>query len=203
MPEELKLNDRQLDALKEIGTIGSGHAALALSQLIAQKVNMAVVKVEIVPSDGFNQVVGGPQTLGATIYIQMLGELRGGVILFFKRQDSLRLIDTLLRREKGKTAMLSEMGISAIKEAGNILAGSYLSAMSSVVPFKLALSTPKFAFDLIGAVMEGVFEEIMQPEKSCLSLVTEFIESNMQIHGYFVLLPKKEALEKILRDLKV
>jgi chemotaxis protein CheC len=99
--------------------------------------------------------------------------------------------------------MLSEMAISALKEVGNILSGSYLSTMSQIVPFKLALSVPRFAFDLVGFMMEGVMLEIMHPEKSCTSLVTEFIESTNQIKGYFVFMPKKEALEKILNGLKV
>lgn len=200
MSEMVKLNEKQLDALKEIGTIGSGHAALALSQLIEKRVNIAVVKVEVVPSDEFNRIVGGPDTLGAVIYLQMLGDLQGGILLFFKRTDALRLIDLLLRN-KSKTVMLSEMGMSALKEAGNILTGSYLSAMSQMVAFKMALAVPKLAFDLIGCVIEGVFEEIMKIEKKSLSLVTEFIESTNQIKGYFVFLPRKESMEKILKNL--
>lgn len=203
MSEILELDEKQLDAVKEIGTIGSGHAALALSQMIGKRVNIAVVKVEVVPSDEFNRIVGGPDTLGATIYIQMLGDLQGGILLFFQRLDALRLIDTLLRKEKGNTVMLSEMGISALKEAGNILSGSYLSTMSQIIPFKLALSVPRLAFDLIGFTMEGVFDEIMSLEKKSLSLVTEFIESTSQIKGYFVFLPNKETWEKIIKGLKV
>ncbi len=35
----------QLDALREIGTIGAGHAATALSQLLHTRVNMLVPRV--------------------------------------------------------------------------------------------------------------------------------------------------------------
>ena len=203
MSEILELDEKQLDAVKEIGTMGSGHAALALSQMIGRRVNIAVVKVEVVPSDEFNRIVGGPYTLGATIYIQVLGDLQGGIILFFKRLDALCLIDTLLRKEKGSTVMLSEIGISALKEAGNILSGSYLSTMSQIIPFKLALSVPRLAFDLIGFTMQGVFNEIMHSEKKSLSLVTEFIESTSQIKGYFVFLPNKVTWDKISKGLKV
>ncbi|MFH1440660.1 MAG: chemotaxis protein CheC [Candidatus Omnitrophota bacterium] len=199
----VQFNEKQLDAVREIGTIGSGHAALALSQMIGKRVNIAVVKVELVPSNEFDKLVGGPDTLGASIYLQILGDLRGSVILFFKRLDALRLVDTLLAKEKNTTVMLSEIGISALKEAGNILTGSYLSAMSQIIAFKMALSVPRLAFDLIGFVMEGIYSEVMQPEKKSLALVTEFIESTSQIKGYFVFLPKKESWEKIIEGLKV
>lgn len=201
---EPSLNQGQLDALKEIGTIGSGHAALALNQLIGKRVNIAVVKVRVVSSGELSGIVGGVDTLGAAIYLQLLGDLTGSIILFFKRPDALRLVDTLLNKEKGKTIMLSEMGISALKEAGNILTGSYLSAMSRMVSMTLALSIPKFTFDLIGFVMEGIFDEVMQGRDSKqLSVVTEFIDSTNQIKGYFILLPHKETLEKVLKALKV
>lgn len=203
MDESGVLSARQLDGLKEVANIGSGNAALALSQLIGQKVNIAVVKVEVMPSDEFNALVGGPDVLGAAVYLQMLGEFKGGILLFFKREDALRLIDTLLHREKGKTVMLSEMGISALKEAGNILAGSYLSTMSQMVSFKLALSTPKFAFDLVSFMVEGILDEILPSEKKCLALVTEFIESTHQIKGHFMFVPKKESLETILKGLRM
>lgn len=203
MSDTIKLSENQKDALKEIGTIGAGHAAMALSQMVGEKVNIAVVRVEIVPSDEFNQIVGGPDTLGAAIYIQMLGDFKGGIFLFFKRTQALHLIDILLHKKKGETIMLSEMGMSALKEAGNILSGSYLSSMSQIVPFKLALSVPRFAFDMIGYVVEGIFGEIMKSEKECLSLVTEFIESTNQIKGYFVFLPKKETMERILKEVDV
>ena len=36
--ESPKLNETQLDAIKEMGNIGAGHAATALSQLIEKKI---------------------------------------------------------------------------------------------------------------------------------------------------------------------
>ncbi len=202
MDEEVKLSAHQQDGLKEIANIGSGHAALALGQLIGERINIGVVRVEVVPTHEFNVIVGGPNVLGAVVYLQTLGEMKGGILLFFKREDALRVMDTLLHREKGKTVMLSEIGISALKEAGNILSGSYLSAMSQMVHFKLALSTPKFAFDLVKFIMDGVLSELLAPEKKCLALVTEFIESTHQIKGYFVFLPRKETLEAIVSELE-
>ncbi len=203
MAEAKKLTEKQIDALKEVGSIGSGHAAIALSQLLGKRISIAVTRVEVVPSDEFNLFVGGPDTPVATIYLQILGDMRGGIILIFKREDALKLADILMQREKGHTRILTEMDQSAIKEAGNIITGSYLSAMSLLISFKIALSVPRFAFDVVKEVMEGVFAEIMQPEKKGLSLVTEFIESSFQIKGYYIFIPRKESLEKILKGLKV
>lgn len=51
---EYTLNDFQIDALKEIGNIGSGNAATALSQMINKKVDMAVPQLDILE---FNDMI--------------------------------------------------------------------------------------------------------------------------------------------------
>ena len=42
-----EMNDLELDILKEIGSIGGGNAATALSSMLSAKVNMSLPKVEI------------------------------------------------------------------------------------------------------------------------------------------------------------
>ncbi|TET22186.1 MAG: hypothetical protein E3J78_03315, partial [Candidatus Cloacimonadota bacterium] len=42
-----QLNERQLDSIKEISNIGSGHAATALSQLTKKKVMVSVPEVKV------------------------------------------------------------------------------------------------------------------------------------------------------------
>jgi chemotaxis protein CheC len=198
---ETKLSEKQENALKEIGTIGAGHAAIALSQLLQQKINIAVIKVEVIPSKDFNEFIGGPDVLTAAVYIQMLGDMQGGLALIFKREDALALMDILLHKEESR--IITEMGQSAIKEVSNIISGSYLSSLSHLIPFKIALSVPRFTLDKVENIIPGIFDEIMQPEKQSFSLVTEFIESSNQIKGYHLFLPKKESLQKILEGLEV
>lgn len=199
----MQLTERQIDALKEVSSIGSGHAAIALAQLLGRKVSFGILKVEIMPSDEFNRLVGGTEHLVSGVYIHILGDMQGGIILIFPRDDAIRLADVLMNKQKGSSKIISEMGQSALKEVGNIMSASYLSALSHLVPFKLALSTPKFIFDMVQPLVEGVIEEIMIPEKKCVSLVTEFIESTNQIKGYYLFLPKKATLEKIISGLNV
>lgn len=187
--------------MREIGTVGAGHSAIALSQLLQQKINIAVVKVQIAPSDDFNAIMGGPDVLAMAVYIQMLGDMQGGLALIFKRDDALKLMDILLHKEESN--IITELGQSALKEACNIISGSYLSSLSQLIPFKIALSIPRFSLDKISNIIPGIFDEIMRPEKQCLALVTEFIESSNQIKGYYLFLPKKEALQKILEGLEV
>ncbi|MFH1453991.1 MAG: chemotaxis protein CheC [Armatimonadota bacterium] len=198
----IKLDRDQVAALKEAGSLGSQHAALALSQLIGERVNIAVIRVEVASSQNFAQLVGGTDMLGAAVYLQVLGDLKGSIFLFFRRKDAVKLIDTLLYEGKDKALMVSEMGVSSLKEVGNILAASYVNALSEIASLRVVLSVPKFVFDWAGYVIEGIFDEMMKEDVKTLSITTEFVESTKQVKGYFVFIPDHESLSKLLDKMK-
>ena len=55
------LTPSQLDALKEVGNIGAGHGATALSQLLGKKILITVPKANILPLSEVPRLVRGPQ----------------------------------------------------------------------------------------------------------------------------------------------
>ncbi|MBP2665527.1 MAG: CheC, phosphatase, inhibitor of methylation, partial [Firmicutes bacterium] len=67
--EVLSLSPMQLDALREIGNIGAGNAATALSQIINRKIDMSVPRLNILPLSEVPDVVGGPDTMVAGVYL--------------------------------------------------------------------------------------------------------------------------------------
>lgn len=52
------------------------------------------------------------------------------------------------------------MGLSALKELGNILSGSYIQILSQELKMKIKYSVPGFASDMLGAI----FDEILAPQ---------------------------------------
>jgi len=52
MIDEFDLTPVQLDALREIGNIGAGNSATALSQVLNKKIDMNVPRVSLVPVVG-------------------------------------------------------------------------------------------------------------------------------------------------------
>ncbi|MCL6456762.1 MAG: chemotaxis protein CheC, partial [Gorillibacterium sp.] len=75
------LADLQLDLLKEIGNIGAGHAATALSTLLNKPVDMLVPVVRFVPFEDITASLGGPEKLVVAIFLRVEGETPGN--LFF------------------------------------------------------------------------------------------------------------------------
>jgi chemotaxis protein CheC len=197
------INNENLDTIKKICTISSGNAAIALSQMVGNRVNIGIDKVKFVPSVETIDNIGGAGTLGAGIYCKILNEIRGVIILFFNRLDALTLVNTLMPTGNRKVLAFSEMEFSALKEAGNILAASYLNTISMMLGLNASISIPKIVFDNVEYVIDSIYESNFLEEKGNQAIITEFIESSCRIKGYFVLMLNKEYLEKIFQTIQM
>jgi chemotaxis protein CheC len=198
--DELSLE--QIDALKEVGNIGAGHGATALSQLLGKKVTITVPKANILTVDQIPQLLGNPNTLVAGLSLSILGDATGKIFLLFPRDSALHMADLLLKQAPGTNKILTELGYSAIKEAGNILIGAYLSALNEFLGMLLLISVPSLVFDMAGALLSTVGIEMGNSYK-VICIETKFIDINEIIDGYFILIPDAASLKAIFQAIKV
>jgi len=198
-----KLNNVQLDALKEISNIGMGHAATALSQMIGQAVNLRVPHVTISEISEVPEHLGGAEKLMVGITLQILGDARGSIMLLFPQESAIHLLGSLLG-SRGKALVMSEIEISTLKEVGNILASAYLSALGNLLDITLIPSVPLLAYDMAGAVVDYVLIELSQTGDLALMVETVFSGNTNQafdIKGHFFLLPDPATLDILLRTI--
>ncbi|MDR3563780.1 MAG: chemotaxis protein CheC [Negativicutes bacterium] len=204
MPEEfLKLSPMQLDALKEIGNVGAGNAATALSQIINRKIDMSVPQVSILPLGDVPDVVGGPEVMVAGVYLRVFGPAPGSILFLLPRDSAFYLVDTLMGRNEKTTNTLDDMDESALLEIGNILAGAYLNALSYFTKFTLLPSIPALAMDMAGAILSIILIQLGQMGDHALVIETEFTTENEGVKGHFFLIPDPGSLGTILQAIGV
>ena len=92
---------------------------------------------------------------------------------------------------------------SAIKEVGNILASSYLSAIGEFTHLKLMPSIPNILVDNLPEIVIYVSKKFQEVLENALWIETEFIDSPNRISGNFYLLPDDKALNVILKSLNL
>jgi len=198
-----ELNDMQLDVLKEIGNIGAGNAVTALSKLINKKVNMTVPKVQIVDFKSLPDILGGADNQVVGILLRIKGDIQGYIMFILEKKYSCILLNLLMDKNLTDTSELSEIDISALKEIGNILAGSYLSSLSSLTGLKVLSSIPDMTIDMAGAILSFPAIEFGKVGDSVLFIETEFMENNYAVVGDFFLIPDVESYDTLLRALGV
>lgn len=196
------LNSMQIDVLKEIGNIGAGNAATALSKMISKRIDMDVPKVNILEFKDVAELVGGPEAVVVGIYFKVTGDINGS-IMFILDKDSARFLISLLMTLEGTTDELSEMEISALQEVGNILAGAYLSSLSSLTGLKLIVSVPSLALDMAGAILSVPVILFGQVGDKVMLIETDFIEGSQHVKGNFFLIPDEDSFEILLKSLGV
>jgi len=199
----LKLSLLQLDALREIGNIGAGNAATALSQLIKQKIDMAVPEVSILPLGEVPEMVGGPDVMVAGVYLRVFGPAPGSILFLLPRESAYYLVDMLMGRGHGETQLLNSMDESALMEIGNILAGAYLNALSHLTKLTLLPSIPALAIDMAGAILSVILCQLGQVGDHALVIETEFTTDNDGVKGHFFLIPDPGSLTIILAAIGV
>ena len=199
MPTGFKdLSGNQLDALREIGNIGAGNSATALSQLINRRIEMNVPKVSIVPLEEVPELVGGPETVVVGVFLRVYGKAPSNILFLMPRDSAFYLVDTLMGKQRGETKALDFMDESALMEIGNILSGAYLNALFNFTQLALLPSIPALAMDMAGAILNVVLVQLGQMGDQALVIETKFISEDDGINGYFFLVPDPGSLETIL-----
>ena len=203
MSETIKeLSDIQASALQEMGNIGAGHAAIALSQLIEKKIMRAVTRVKLLGLEEFINLVG-KDTLIVGVHLRVLVEIQSGIILVFLKDSALALADVLMKQKIGTTKILEEIEQSALRETGSILSAAYLNALSELVHITLIPSVPKIVIDKAEVVLTSIFGQLLKEENIILAIETEFIEASTRIKGYFLFIPGEKGIHALLKGLGV
>ncbi|MFH1092900.1 MAG: chemotaxis protein CheC [Candidatus Omnitrophota bacterium] len=194
-----ELTDVQLDALREMGNIGAGNAATALSQLISETIEISVPSVKVVPLDNVSYVLGGPERLVYVVYLEVLREMNGTMLTIFSPESAAFLTKRLLGEDT--VDMQTEIAQSALKEVGSILCGSYISALTQVVAMHAVASVPAMANDMLGAMLNFILVEIGQVADEIFLINVELFVANTRLECSQLYLPKPDTLEAVLAAL--
>ncbi len=202
-PHELK--ELQVDALREVANIGAGHAATALSQLTDRRIMISVPKINMVRAESVPNLLGDPEQVVAAVLMHMLGDLTGRTVLILPESNAMLLSDMLLRRPPGTTTSLGELEGSSLKEAGNILGGAYMNALSDFMGMMLLPSVPSLIVDLAGAVLTTVHLNFGRDRDLVLCVETDFRfeEADKELRGHFLLFPDMASLKSIFDAIRV
>ncbi|WP_080874737.1 chemotaxis protein CheC [Oceanobacillus timonensis] len=204
-----KLTGFQKDILKEVGNIGAGNAATSLSRLLEQKIDMTVPNVEIADFNEVIALVGGPEQPIVGIMFQVEGEITGVMAIVVDIEEAEYLVQKLTHNQAFQLSEQTngaelEIAMSALSEIGNILTGSYLTALSDFTGMNLQPSVPHLGMDMAGAIMTMGLLEISQVTDYCIIIDTEIRqeeEGHEQIRGNFLFIPDPDSFQKLFAKL--
>lgn len=199
-----ELGPKQLDALKEVASIGAGNAATSLSSMLDSKIEMTVPRVDVLPIEQVPEIMGGAEELVVALLVGISGDIEGGVLFTLAPSSANALVELLTGQEVTVEEGIESLENSALKEIANILTNSNLNAFSQMLEVQIKPQVPALTCDMKGAILEYCFVELGQVGDYALVIETKFLSDlEKEIKGNFFLIPDPESLTTILEKLGI
>jgi len=200
--EGRSLSPVQIDALREAGNIGAGNAAIALSEMVNQRVDLSTPMATLLQLSHVPDLVGGPEASVAGVYLNVTGDCSGSILLLLEEESAIRLSNLMVPNDTSGPE-ISVVKRSALQETGSILSAAYLSALGRLTGLFFKPSVPGFAMDMAGAIFDYVLVDLAATEDHVLVVETDFMVSGVKVMGHLVLFPDLGTLNIILQRLGV
>ncbi len=198
-----ELNGLELDAIREIGSIGTGNAATALSSMLGKKVRITIPEVRIM---GYNEAIdwiGGPEVITAGVLVNMSGELNG-IMLSVQQMEFVNMV---LKHMVDRTVTcyeeLTELDRSALVEVGNIMISTFINALCGLADISTRLTVPAFAVDMQGAILTVPMAVFGGQSDYIMTVGADFICEGRQVPCRLLLSPDIRSLNFLLKKLGV
>jgi chemotaxis protein CheC len=196
-----------MDAIREVGNIGTGNAATALSKLLGRTVDMDVPVAELVPIYEVAAHYGAPEMPVCAVLIRTEEEFSCSLIFMIEEEKANLLADLIIPMDISGMDEETQLQIrdSALSEQGNIILGAFLNALSQITGWVLPTTTPAVARDMLGSVMDlvasmfGVIGDSAMLVKTSLHIK----DLDSELGGTVIMIPDPGALEALLSKLGV
>lgn len=197
------MNALELDVIKEVGSIGTGNAATALSQVLRRPTKMSIPDVYILGYNEAIEMVGTPEEIVAAVLVKMSGEING-IMLFVLKMDFINAVLSSVMSKKIDDYMeLTELEKSALEEIGNIIISSYVNALSGLTGVTIQLSIPSIAINMLGGILSVPMVEFGYETDKLMMINGKFIVDDTVLDSNLLMMPDIRSLNYLMHKLGV
>jgi len=206
---DINLTPEQLDILKELGNIGSGHAITALSELINDRVDVSLTAVYLIPFWKIPDLFENPNTEAFGIYSEIRDKPDLSIVQIFTKVSIINLVNILNDEDQisiedvRSIQELDDFTRSIISEIGNILAGNYANALANLLSIKLVPGVPKLALDNLNAMLDTIIAKYSINSDYTIIVKTKIRVKEIKLNGIICLVPSMNILKELFKILNI
>lgn len=184
-----------LDILKEVGNIGAGNAATALSVMLDTRVDINIPFMKSCSLPELPIVLGGAEQFVNIVFIQVKEGLSGLIIFVLLDEDAQKLYKLA---SKGYDIEFEPVML----EVTNIISGAYIGALATMIDEKVDLTPPQLGQDMLGSLVGSAIPALCDDFDTVSVLGTKLIIEQEVISGYYVLMLDNDSIDKLVDYLK-
>ncbi len=198
------LSADHLDALQEVGNIGAGHAAIALTKFLNRSTYMSIPKVVVENISAIPKLIKmpGEEHVGI-ITSKTVSDLLYTSLVFLDQESIYQIIDLMTDTPGTKHPVLNSLSPlykSLIKEIGSILLLKYTEALNDFLKAKSFPSPPKLRIGTVKSLQEHELAELDQ-DTSVLFIECDIFTSEKNITVDLAIVPHKGTFKKFMTAL--
>jgi len=184
-----------IDILTEIGSIGAGNAAIALSKIIHEPIKIEVPKMYVTAPHMVPRIYNKHDTVVTAILMQLRGRMDCDIMLIFEAQEAEKIANLMARSTECEKP---EIELSAIEELGSIMVCSFLSSMADFTGIELIPNPPQVINDCFDAVIDSLLLKQALCSDIAVIFDARFKRRNSSAEGFLITFPSSELLKMLI-----
>lgn len=196
-------NDVHWDVLKEVSNIGTGNAIRALSSFLNNSISLNQPYIRMLDYEDVLNRLGGSDNVVVGLLLFLSGDIDGMIMLLLQEEFTLESLSILMGEHYEDLYEVDEMGSSALKELGNIMAASYINAIASLSNMSIHLSVPSIATDMIGSILSVPTIHFADISNRVLFMENEFSLGEHHVNSSILLFAKDESIKRMMTNLGI
>ncbi len=191
-----QVREVDVDRVRELTSIGAGHAATAFAQLVGRPCQMCVPTVRLLRTEPnavpFAAGVEEDERQGMTgIFFEIEGGLGGIVAILFSPSSRDQLVGHLTGLPSTEASHATSQ--SALREFGNILASHVISPMADALGVAILPSLPILAMQGALEILASLIG-VRQKGRTTLRIETEISDRQGDFQSFLVLVPDSTTI---------
>ncbi len=195
------LNNMQVDMLREIANIGTGNAATSLASMLQRPINIQVPRISFLDYEAVTRELGGPETLMVGMMLSLSQDISGMMMFLMKEEFAHMILNSLLGQSFASFTEVDEMGLSAMQEIGNIMAASYVNAISQISGMTIEISPPDICIDMVGSILSVPAIHFANISDKVIFIEDEFEGGGNDENSNILLIPDVDSLDRLISKL--
>lgn len=193
----------QLDALREVGNIGSGHAATSLAAMLNTDIQIEVPSISLINYEHVSQYLGGKNRRVIGLALGLEGDLDGVMLHVVQRDFASQIINTFYPKEIRTLDDINDMDLSAVKETSNITTAAYVNAMAQLTNLFINITPPMHYIDTVEQVLKNASDRFDAIGSQVLYIDENLHWGNADAKSSMILILQIDSLQKLFDRLRV
>ncbi|PGF14845.1 chemotaxis protein CheC [Natrinema sp. CBA1119] len=190
----------KLDGFDRMAERGAEEVAKTATTLTGIDTSVEIRRLNFVSLEAIPEQVANEKLVG--VAFEFDGMPSGYLLFLFDEESAHEIVDAMVPMEVDEDGF-GEMGTSAIKELGNIMASGFLDGWANVLDTTIDHSPPEFIHDIGAAAVDPVIIQLGENQEFAFVFDTVVMADGREFDCEVYAIPDESDLERALNNLDV